>query len=168
MKKTKIGLSVLALIFSLSLSLSANQVFAKDKVINDVIFMVHDDVYEKEFEVYNVFDFREFEPIQGFVIVTTGMAGELTIELSTDMELEPGEIMEFAIIGAGYSVNGGLITVFEKKTIPNSIEKVIPINSAFGFVTLGVIIVKKTDSVETPVLFTIEFSLEELEEEVIN
>ena len=156
---------ILALMISLSLAVLANQVLASDKVINDVIFMVHDDVYEKKFEIYNVFDFRELGPIQSFVVVTTGMAGELTIELSTDLEMESGEIMEFAIIGAGFSINGGLITVIEKKTTPNSIERVVPINSVFGFVTVGVIIVKKTDGVETPVPFTIELSLEELEEE---
>ncbi len=94
------------------------------------------------FYVDGIFSLRTLSPIYLFTIITTGDAGTLTLTLtptakSSDFLFK----LNFAMLGAAYALDATAPQIIAvPKSSPLKIVQKIPINSTFGFATVGIII----------------------------
>ncbi len=94
------------------------------------------------FYIDSIFDLRTLGPVYLFAIITTGDAGTLTLTLtptakSSDFLFK----LNFAMLGAAYALNATTPQIIATvKSSPLKIVQKIPINSTFGFATVGVIV----------------------------
>jgi hypothetical protein len=168
MKKAKFGLLTITLMLSISLAISVSTALASDYVINEFISMKDGESQQREFEISDCISIPAFEPVEVFIILATGNAGDLNITLSADPEMDFGVTMEFGLTGFGFSLDEGFIFIMEDATTPYDIDTSVTINSNFGFVCVGAYMKEFSDSrnhYELPVPFEITFALSEAEEE---
>lgn len=153
-------------VFVLMIACAAVSAEARNYAVNDVISLSPGDAQQREFTLGSVLSFPSFEPFAGYVVVATGSdnqtAGDLSVTLSAEAEIEFGDYMDYGLLGFGYSLDEGPIVIYETATTPFSVEKTVTINSMFGFVYVGGFIkdVSSRNDVKLPARFTISFVLE--------
>jgi hypothetical protein len=157
MKKTKFALFFLIIMFILTLPMNTS--FAWQYAINEVIVMSAGESQQREFKISDAFDLRSYGPLEAFLVIATGESGTLTITLKGDPELDFGGIMDYSLIGMGFSADAGTNFINEGVTTPFTIAATVPINSTFGFAYIGAMIMDIEDVLATPVEFKINFSL---------
>ncbi len=161
MRKLGIGAIILSLVVScIAISTTA---FARDYVVREVISLSVGESQQREFTIAKVASVPAFEPIEVFVIVAAGStdipAGNLSIGLSSGADVDFGALMDYSIIGFGYSLDAGFLFVSQTVTTPYTISADVAVDSSFGFLVVGAYISDITGMVETPVPFTMTFSL---------
>lgn len=136
---------------------------AQAGAINEVISLSPPENQTREFVLYDVFDIQTPGPIASWVVICSGdnetQAGKLTITLSTTATKTFGSYMDYSLIGFGYSLGGTPAFINAKATTPWTAEKVITINSTFGFVYVAAMINGITGDVALPAPFSIVFKL---------
>ena len=166
MKKIKLGLRTLTLL--ISLTISGSTALAADYLINEFITLKPGESQQREFEIRDCVSMPELEPVEVFMVLATGNAGDLSITLSADPEMDFGVTMEFGLTGFGFSLDEGFIFIMEDATTPYDVETSVTIDSNFGFVCVGAYMKEFSDSrhhYDLPVPFEITFELSEQEEE---
>jgi hypothetical protein len=173
MKKTKIGVVVLGVLISCCLVSVATPVQANSYIVQELISMSPGDQQQR---IYGVSDFRGaygLGPIEGFLVLATSDPGTLSVTLKANPELkDPRTVVDFNLLGIGYSLNLGPIFFTAKASTPFLIQRDVQIDASFGFVWLGTYMSgvsgggSKADVVK-PVPFTITLSLSEFVEEVV-
>ena len=133
--------------------------------INEVISMSPGESQQREFVVNDVFDLRILRPIESYVIVATGEAGTLSISLEADPDLDFAGLMDYSLVGLGYSLDAGMDFIYESATSPFEITRDVAIDSTFGFVYAGTIITSLEKALDSTVPFVITFELSEAEAE---
>ena len=157
MKKIKFALFFLIIMFVVTLPMNTS--FAAEYAINEVIVMSAGDSQQREFKISDAFDLRTFGPLEAFLVIATGESGTLTITLEGDPVLDFGGTMDYSLIGISFSADAVTNFINEDTTTPFTIAATVPINSTFGFAYVGAMIMDIADVLDTPVEFTIKFSL---------
>lgn len=173
MKKMKIGVVVLSVLMSFCLVSVATSVQAKSYLVQELISMSPGDQQQR---IYGVADFRGaygLGPIEGFLVLATSDPGTLSVTVKANPELkDPRTVVDYNLLGIGYSMNLGPIFFSASASTPFSITKDVQIDASFGFVWLGTYMSgvsgggTKADVVK-PVPFTITLKLSEFEEEEV-
>lgn len=160
MRKVTIGAIILTLVCTFCV---VSPAIARDYVVREVISLGVGESQQREFEVNDVIQIPALQPMEGFVLVATGSsdapAGDLTITVSASPEKEFGALMDYGIIGFGFSLDAGVLFIYETVTTPYTISEAVSINSSFGFAYVGAFISGTEGTVEKPVPFTMTFSL---------
>ena len=123
-----------------------------------------------EFYLNDVFDYSDFSPSHYFVVSTipdldSNPAGDLTITLSAKPEMDFTSRMIYSMTGGGISLDSGFDYIFAAGAAPGtSSSTTISVNSVFGIYFLAVKIDMISGTVETPVPFTISFTVSEIED----
>ena len=165
MKKVKQGL--LAMYILVFVAISGSTAFAQGFSPGDIIFLGAGESQQREFYIDGLYDIRApLKNIMGAVIVSTGEAGTLSINLSTQAEMGFGSVMDYLLLGFGFSLDEGVTVISESASTPYSAVTSVAINSDFGLAYAVIMVTKVSpgwEYVEWPVPFTIEFSLSEPE-----
>ena len=118
----------------------------------------------KEFYLDGVFDLDSMSPIMGAIVMTMSFgdpAGDMTISVTPKASREWGSIFSFMVIGTGInlSADNPLPFIYEKAEIPSAaaVSTVVPINSNFAMLIIGVLI-DKVDDTYGDVNFPMAFS----------
>lgn len=142
---------------------------AKDLLIREVITLSAGENQQRNFDVDDFIDIMVGGNIEGYLVVATGAAGTLTVDLEADPEISDKEtVLDYALVGLGFSLAGTPIFFYESVSTPYSISVDAAIEADFGFLWVGAIMTGVSGNgnfrdVETPVPFTITFSLGEQE-----
>jgi len=121
----------------------------------------------REFYIYDVFNYGDFSYGHYFVVSTLGIeesAGNLSINLSANPTKEFSGRIAYSLAGAGTSLDGGVVSVFENGEVPGQeITSTVAVNSDFGIYVMAVMVRRIVGEVEMPVPLTIKFSVSEME-----
>jgi hypothetical protein len=165
MKKVEQGL--LAMYILVFVAISGSTAFAQGFSPGDIIFLSAGESQKREFYIEELYNIRApLKNIAGGVVVSIGEAGTLSINLSTQAEMEFGGVMDYLLLGFGFSPDEAVTIISESASTPYSAGTSIPINSDFGLAYTVIMVTKVSPGrnyVEWPVPFTIEFSLSEPE-----
>jgi hypothetical protein len=155
------GLAALAIMMACVFCMPA--VPAQAAVINELISLSPGENQTREFVLYNVFDIKTPGPAQSYVIICSGdnetKAGKLTITLTTTAKKDFGSYVDYSMMGFGYSLGGTPAFISAAATTPWPAEKVLTLNSTFGFAFVSAMIRGITGDVELPAPFTMVFKL---------
>ena len=165
MKRRMRLLAISLFMLAVSVMLPAVSMGAAAYAINEVVVMSPGDSQQREFVISEVFDLRVLREIEAYVVVATGESGTLTITLEADPDLDFGGIMDYSLVGLGYSLDAGMDFIYESATSPFEISRDVAIGSTFGFVYVGAIITSLDKALDSNVPFVITFELAEPEEE---
>ena len=90
---------------------------------------------QRSFTVGGVFDIMELEPAETFIILAVGSAdepaGELSIELEADPDMDAESVMDYALAGFAFSPSQSISIITEDVSTPYSIDTGIAIEDIF-------------------------------------
>jgi len=173
MKRTK-GIVITLLSLIMAASFMTMPVFAADEgfALPPILTLSAPEQQQRRFDINGKFDLWTLSNFYTSIIICTGNADDLKINLSLHSALASKDYLDFMMIAAGISINAENPAIFDTQSIttPYTMTTVIDLDSSFAVIALVSLITSVSDGIEEagedafPLEFTITFNLTETTE----